>query len=523
MLESLITHLNGLLRSDLLRLLKGLFLVFLTLAVLAILFAPAVKPGKVRYRLLRILIGGALFAMLVYQSTWQITGYMRPEFVKFLRRYNRRPQAAEIQVMRGPLLDCRGMVLAAPITGDVWGRRYPLGEAAVHPLGYFHSRFGITAVERVCDPELSGYVADKRMMLSGKAFFTARAEEGAAVTLNLDARLQRLAYRLMAGRKGAVVIMEPQSGALLALVSSPGFNPLDPGPATLDERNMPVFNRAIQGRYPPGSVFKILIAGMALEEKRTPTYFCPAEGYLAAAHTPPIRDSEYYACMRKGTVWSGWGRMNIEEALVHSSNVYFAQLGVGCGTRAFNDIILRSHINKSLTYLKGVSGVLKSSSGEVPQVTRPSQLALLSIGQGEVLTTPLHVACLTAAVAAGGNLMRPRLLKEDSIDRLETLFSSATASRLSGMMRQVVRAGTGKGADVAGLEVCGKTGTAQVTGGEDHAWFTCFAPQRNPRIVVTVLIERGGFGARTALPVARALLVEADRLGYVRGTRRGAQ
>lgn len=215
--------------------------------------------------------------------------------------------------------------------------------------------------------------------------------------------------------------------------------------------------------------------------------------------------------------------MNIEEALVHSSNVYFAQLGVGCGTRAFNDIILRSHINKSLTYLKGVSGVLKSSSGEVPQVTRPSQLALLSIGQGEVLTTPLHVACLTAAVAAGGNLMRPRLRKEGSIDRLETLFSSATASRLSGMMRQVVRAGTGKGADVAGLEVCGKTGTAQVTGGEDHAWFTCFAPQRNPRIVVTVLIERGGFGARTALPVARALLVEADRLGYVRGTRRGAQ
>ena len=216
MLESLITHLNGLLRSDLLRLLKGLFLVFLTLAVLAILFAPAVKPGKVRYRLLRILIGGALFAMLVYQSTWQITGYMRPEFVKFLRRYNRRPQAAEIQVMRGPLLDCRGMVLAAPITGDVWGRRYPLGEAAVHPLGYFHSRFGITAVERVCDPELSGYVADKRMMLSGKAFFTARAEEGAAVTLNLDARLQRLAYRLMAGRKGAVVIMEPRKAVVIA-------------------------------------------------------------------------------------------------------------------------------------------------------------------------------------------------------------------------------------------------------------------------------------------------------------------
>jgi len=517
MLERLMDLLNSDVGPDLLRALKIVFLAVLAVAALGILCAPTVKPGKVTsYGLLRILFAGALFAVLGYQATWQMLGYTNPAFVKFVRRYNRRPNAAEKQVMRGPLLDRRGRVLAAPVPGDVWGRRYPLGEAAAHPLGYYHATYGITAVERVCDPTLSGYALDKRDEALGKALFAQRAAEGEAVTLTLDQRLQQKAYELLAGRKGAVVVMRPRSGALLALVSSPGFDPLNPAEAIADEQNAPAFNRAVQGRYPPGSTFKILLAGLALEKGLPQVFACPGQGYIAGPNTPPIRDSEFYAYQRKGAVWPGWGRIGLKEATVHSSNVYFAQLGVESRPEAFNDMMDKARIREPLPYLSASGGELKSARGHVPEVTKKRAIALLAIGQGEVLTTPLHVACFTAAVAADGRMMCPRLCKSDPIEEVSRLFSARTAGRLRAILREAVSRGTGKGADLAGLDVCGKTGTAQAPGGEDHAWFTCFAPQPAPNIVVTVLVERGGFGAKAALPVARALLQEADSLGYVR-------
>ncbi|MDR2849870.1 MAG: penicillin-binding protein 2 [Verrucomicrobiota bacterium] len=517
MLEYLMGVLNGAWGPDILRGLKGMFLILLGVAAFAVLWAPSAKPGKTSYSLLRWLFAGAFAAILCYQATWQLLGFTQPDFVKFMRRYNRRPNAAEKQVMRGPILDRRGMVLAAPVPGDVWGRRYPLGEAAVHPLGYYHSTYGITAVERVCDPALSGYLLpDKREDAFG-ALFAQRAAEGEAVTLTLDQRLQQKAYELLAGRKGAVVVMRPRSGALLALVSSPGFNPLDPAPAMADEANLPAFNRAVQARYPPGSTFKILLAGLALDQGLAPVFACPGQGYIAGPGTPPIRDSEYFAYARKGAVWPGWGQLGLQEALVHSSNVYFAQLGVvACPPEAFNALTARAFLNEPLMYLGAAGSGLQSARGNVPEVTRPRALALLAIGQGEVLATPLHVACFTAAAAADGRLMRPRLAAGDPVEELSRLFSEKTAAQLRGFLREAVVRGTGKGADVPGLEVCGKTGTAQAPGGEDHAWFTCFAPRRHPNLVVTVLVERGGFGARAALPVARELLEEADRLGYVR-------
>lgn len=523
MLESLMELLNGESGTDFLRALKIIFLAFLTLAALAILFAPSGKPGKVNYWLLRVIVTGALFAVLLYQATWQLLGFSKPEFVKFMRRYNKRPNAAELQVARGPILDRRGMVLAAPVAGDLWGRRYPLGEAAVHPLGYYHSKFGITAVERVCDAALSGFALDKPEDLLGKGLFGQRAAEGSAVTLTLDARLQQKAYDLLEGRKGAVVILRPRSGALLALVSSPGFDPLNPGAALQDEENSPAFNRAVQGRYPPGSVFKILIAGAALNRGLSPSYACPSLGYIAGPNTPPIRDSEYYAYARKGAEWPGWGRLNMKEAMAHSSNVYFAQLGVACGPAAFNEMMSKARVNEPLVYLKGASSDLQSSKGGVPEISKKRSLAQLAIGQGEVLVTPLHVACFTAAVAAGGTLYRPRLSQAEPAEALSEPFTPKTADQLKAMLRAVVVLGTGKAANVPELEVCGKTGTAQASGGEDHAWFTCFAPRKHPNLVITVLVEHGGFGAKSALPVARELLEEADRLGYVRRAEEGVK
>ncbi len=516
MLEHIMRLLNSPYGPDVLRAVKVCFLVFLAIAALAILCASSGKPGKTNFGMLRLLFTVLFALVLAYQATWQLAGFTKPEFVKFMRRYNRRPNAADLQVARGPLLDCRGMVLTAPVLGDVWGRRYPLGAAAAHPLGYYHPRFGITGVERVCDPVLSGYTAEGGDLSPGRALFAQRAEEGAEVTLTLDTRLQLKAYDLMAGRKGAVVIMRPHDGALLAMVSSPGFNPHDPEAALRDDVNSPALNRVTQGRYAPGSVLKILSAAAALEKGLSPVFQCPAQGYIAGPNTPPIRDSEYYAYARQGAAWQGWGRMDMKSAMVHSSNVYFAQLGVACGVEAFKAMMERARLNSSLTYLKNAHAELQGASGNVPDVRKAPELAQLAIGQGAMLVTPLHVACFTAAAASEGRMMRPRLLRDEKAEETAQLFSSSTAERLKAMLRETVTDGTGRGADVAGLEVCGKTGTAQTADGEDHAWFSCFAPRKQPRLVVTVLIEHGGFGARAALPVARALLEEADRLGYVR-------
>lgn len=483
---------------------------------MVILCAPGAKKTRTASLALRLATVLLFVAVFFYQASWQLGGHANRQFVQFLRRYNKRPNAAELQVQRAPILDRNGLILAAPVPGNVWGRRYPLGEAAVHPLGYFHPSSGLTAVERVADPLLSGY-ARENTLLRAKEIFSGRAEEGSAITLTLDSRLQKQAYDLLAGRKGAVIILIPHTGDLLALVSAPGFNPNAPIDAMSDTENLPAFNRAVSGRYPPGSTFKILTAGLALTKGIRPRLPCPAHGYYVNASTPAIRDSEYYSFARRGQEWPGWGTLDMKEAMAHSSNVYFAQLGTRCDVADFNDLMVRARINESLTYFSIQGAALQTAKGNVPTVKKKAQLAHLAIGQGDLLVTPLHVAALTAAIAADGILMQPRLLKNASPVQLCELFPNDVASEVREQMRAVVVSGTGRAANIPGLTLCGKTGTAQVNSAEDHAWFTCFAPAKKPAIVITVLIENGGFGAAAALPVAKELMRAADQLGYVRG------
>ena len=519
----MVEQVSDLLKSDfsiyLLITMKVLFLIVLFWAVLA-LFGSAQprKKMKVSYTLLGWIFCGSLFAILAYQATWQLGGMTRQKFVNFMRTYNRRENAAQRQSLRGPLFDRHGLVLAAPQPGSIWKRRYPLGEAAVHPLGYYHFRYGITAVERVCDGVLSGIIQDPEAL--AKSILIKRAEQGGSVNLTLDSRLQRKAYELLKKRSGAVVVMNPRNGELLALVSSPGFDPQHPGKAIRNLKRNPLFNRAVQGRYPPGSTFKIVTAGAALNNGISPTYNCPAGGYIAGRGKKAIRDSEYYSDLRKGRKWRGWGQINMKEAMVHSSNVYFSQLGASCTKEQLARVMRSVQLDKEICYITGSSGDLECAKGGMSDLDSKWERAQAAIGQGEVLVTPLHVACYTAAAANKGVLFAPRLNLETPAKRLSQPFTVATAYKLKVMLREVVKRGTGRGADLPGLEVCGKTGTAEVSGGRDHSWFTCFAPFSSPKLVVTVLIENGGYGAAAALPVARELLVEADKIGYIKNSSR---
>ncbi len=520
MVETLTAVLNGAHGAGILRLLRGAFLLSMALSCLSFLLAPRPKAKKGKtFPVFALAVGAALAAILVYQATWQLAGFRRPEFMAFMRRYNPRPDAAGNQVRRGTIYDCNGVKLALALEGEPWGRIYPLGAAAAHVVGFCHPRYGVAGVERVADARLSGAaVATKREREQfGRNLLDRGEAEGLYQALTLDARLQEKAYGLLAGRAGAVVVMEPVGGALRALVSSPSFDPCHPvsDPGAGDAA--PMLNRALQGRYPPGSTFKIVVAAMAAAQNLAPRYTCLGEGFAAAPRVSPIRDSAYWAYQRRGEVWHGYGRIGLREGFVRSSNVYFAQLGLACGAERFNIVAESAHLNERVSVFSGPGGDLRSLAGNLPRLTPRDRAAVaqVSIGQGALLATPLHVAMFTAAIAAGGAVWQPRLDAKEAPRMMNRITTPAAAATVAALMREAVAAGTGRGADIPGAEVCGKTGTAEAPGGEDHAWFTCFAPQRKPRLVVTVIVERGGFGATAAIPVARGILEEAARLGLL--------
>ena len=412
---------------------------------------------KTRLYILGLLILAAIGGLVVAHARWLCVGPKDPRFVRFLRRYDRRANAGDRLPPHGVAVDAKGQTLDVAAPG---------------------SRF-----QQVLD-ELS------------------LALDGQAVPLTLDAGLQMRAEELMTGKQGAVVVLEPATGRIRALVSAPRTAYLD---------------RALNGLYPPGSVFKVFIAAAALSADVDPVLNCPAEGYRSSRGTPPIRDVEARQAARAGKRWKGFGKIGMTEALAHSSNTYFAQLGVSLGPERFGAAVAAARLRDPVTVLAASSLSMEAAGGSVPEGLRPAQLAPVAIGQGALQLSPLAVAMLTAAVANDGVMLTPALSPTAKPALRARPFAYAATSRVKKMMRTAVRTGTGTACELPGLAVCGKTGTAETGRGKDHAWFTCFAPMDTPRLVVTVLVEHGGFGARAALPIARELLLKARELGYFGG------
>lgn len=454
--------------------------------------------------------------LLLYQASWQLTGSFRPQFMAFIRRHSARPDSPASRLRRGRILSADGGILAEDRPGRPGRRRYPLGPAAAHLVGYVDPRFGLSGVESVADGRLSGssLAGFDDLEKVARSLLDRNSLHGEDVRLSIDSRLQRKAYGVLAGRAGALVALDPRNGAILALASSPGFDPTEVGTA-LHQPGSPMLNRALQGRYPPGSAFKILTATMALEAGIPLRYDCPADGFRAAPDTPPIRDHAYYAAQRDGRRWRGYGSLNLEQALVRSSNTYFAQLGIAIGPARFDRAIETWGLRRTWRILQGDGGrSLDSQPGSVPApgTLGNAELAQLSIGQGRLLITPLHGALMAAGVANDGWLVPPRLRTDTPAEPGIRVCRTETARELRRLLRAVVRSGTARAADVPGLEVAGKTGTAQVGHGDDHSWFVCLAPASNPNLVVAVVIEHGGYGSAAALPAAVAFLQSARRL-----------
>lgn len=503
--------------------LKSAFFLAFALTLFGLWFRrgrASLVPKRRVHRAFFAVLALAFLAVYAYQATWQLGAFARPQFIDFMRKYNRRPDNPARQMVRGEIRDRNGERLAYD-DPDLPGRRvYPLGPAACHIVGYVDLKYGLEGIEAADNPYLEGTTTatPEEQKRFGRNLLESRAPRGNDLHLTLDARLQREAARLLEGKRGAAVVIDPRTGDILALASAPAFDPnrLTPELFSGDRERAALLNRAIRGLYPPGSTFKVVTAALALERGEEPVLDCPASGFVAAPNTPPIRDYDYYAALRAGRAWGGHGRIGLGRALAKSSNVYFAQLAVRLGPAALSEHARRFLFNERIAIYEGSARAIRAEVGRFPDLQdyQRAAAAQLGIGQGDLLATPLGMTLVAAAIANDGRLMKPRLSARAAPELLAGCGAPKPMRRLRALMREVVTDGTGRAANLPGLDVAGKTGTAQNPRGADHAWFICFAPSARPRIAIGVLVEHGGSGASAALPVAVGLLKKAEALGY---------
>lgn len=392
---------------------------------------------------------------------------------------------------------------------------------------------GRKGLERVYEDRLSGTRGEQVVVVDSRGqvieeYDREPAGAGSDLKLTLDLGLQQEASRLLADQVGALVALDPRSGAVLAMASSPSFDPnlFSRGIAVDDWRNLienpadPLQNRAVQNTYPPGSVFKLVMATAALATGKVD----PSETFVCNGYSM-IYDHRY-RCHRRG----GHGRVNLRSALEGSCNVYFHQMGLRLGI----DEIARYSRLFGLGSPTGIdlggerAGLVPDSRWSQQRRGTPwyaGETISVATGQGPLLVTPLQIATMTAVFANRGLLVQPHLSGSAQIGAPKRLdISTAILDRIRDGMWAVVneKDGTGKTARLTGelkdVVVGGKTGTAQVvqqatwTKNEelapdqrDHAWFASFAPYDDPELVVVVFIEHGGGGSSVAAPLAKAL------------------
>jgi penicillin-binding protein 2 len=417
----------------------------------------------------------------------------------------------------------------------VWRRIYPAGALASHITGYvgeiseqelqqYKNKdylggdiIGKNGVEKSYEDKLRGAVGQEAIEVDArgrrvKSIQTKKAIPGNNITLTLDLAAQKEAFRLLEEKEyhGAIVVIDVRDGAIIVMASSPTFdnNPLTWGISSQEWSSLitnpykPMINRAISGTYPPASTFKVLMALAALsEQKVTPqTTFNCTGGFTIGGRT--------FRCWRR----SGHGTVSLLSALQHSCDVYFYQVGLKLGI----DNILKWAKLFGLGSASGLDMPGEASGNTAgrdwkrnrfKQPWYPGDTVNYSIGQGYLLTTPLQLALLYAAIANGGYLLTPYIVEGSSKPLVNLNINKNYLALIQKGLSTVVRSGTGSRAGVYGLEVAGKTGTAQNSHGADHALFVAYAPAKQPIYVISIMIEEAGIGGGSAAaPMAGQLL-----------------
>lgn len=444
----------------------------------------------------------ALILMLTYVQVWAAPKYK-------VNPANTRAVEEEMKVERGLILSADDQTLAKNNqSGQYFLRTYPFGDLTAPWLGYNNLKYGRAGVERVYNEELTGQ-AGLLGVTGSWSQILGQSKRGSDLKLTVNLRVQQAAAKALGQRKGAVIAFDPKTGAILAMVSYPRYDPnklTEQWKDLSQDEDRPLFNRATQGLYPPGSTFKIIVAGAALQTGAvTPdTTFDDTGSKTIDGYTVHNFDNKSY------------GQHDFAKAFASSINTTFATVGYQMGADTVATYADAFGFGKALPWKLGGA----TARFPDPASMDDAHVAQASIGQGEVLSTPMEMGLAACAVANGGTIMKPYLVDEvrsyngaivEKTSPSEWLrpISAAMAATLKSLMVQAVKSGTGTAASISGVQVAGKTGTAEVATGDSHAWFAGFAPADDPQVAVVVIVENGGSGGSVAAPVAKQVIAAA--------------
>ena len=469
-----------------------------------------------------------LFVLLLMQANWvqvvKAKTYRNDPRNKrvLLRTYSRE---------RGPIVigsgkNRRAVARSLPTKDALkYLRTYPGGPSYAPITGFASLVYGYTGIEGLQNGVLSG--EDDRLFVRRLSdYVTGRQIAGGSVVLTINSAAQQAAYDGLAGKVGAVVALNPRTGAILAMASRPSYDPTglsshDPSKIRSSYKSLtddpldPLVNRAIEERHSPGSTFKVITAAAALGQGMTPDSVIDSPPSASFGPGKPIKNFAGESCGSNS-------RETLIEALATSCNTAFAILGTRVGQDALVKQAEAFGFGRSDLHLpqRVATSIVTADQGKLPKVF----LAQSSIGQKDVQATPLQMALVAAGVANGGDVMRPYLVQEVQAPDLSSLdvtspelyshaISSSVASQLTTMMLRVVTNGTGRSAQIQGIPVAGKTGTAQGSAGQrPNVWFIGFAPANDPQVAVAVFLDRrSGYGSdatggRLAAPIAQAVM-----------------
>jgi peptidoglycan glycosyltransferase len=465
-----------------------------------------------------------LFSTLFFSTTW--IQFVTAKQIDALPG-NRRTLLDSYSRERGAILiDGSPIAKSVPTNDELkYVRTYPAGKLYSQVTGYYSFIYGAGGgLEGAEDALLSGQ-SDTLFYRRVVDMVTGKAPSGASLELTINPKAQQAADQALGNQRGAVVALDPSTGAILAMVSHPQYDP-----TTLASHNLsaveaawkalnadpgrPALNRAIAGDlYPPGSTFKLITAAAALSSgKFTEQSQIPGPATLVLPQsTVNLPTDDHQPC-------GPGNKTTLTHALEISCNTAFGWLGLDLGGDA-----LRAQAAK-FGFGDALEVPMRVTPSTVPAQLDAPQTAQAAIGQYDVRVTPLQMAMVSAAIANKGVVMNPYLvldsrdsdlniIDQTQPEQLSQAVSANVAAALTRMMVTVVQSGTGTPAQIPGIQVAGKTGTAQnIQGGAPHAWFTAFAPASDPKVAVAVVVENGGnagseaFGGKVAAPIARQVI-----------------
>ncbi|RDY33314.1 hypothetical protein CG710_001330 [Lachnotalea glycerini] len=422
--------------------------------------------------------------------------------------YNTRQDLFAKKVIRGKIVSSDGKILAQTVVSEdgTESREYPYDNMYAHVVGYASK--GKAGLESLMNFNL--LTSNAPLMERIIKEFKGVKNTGDNVVTTLDSKLQETAYKALGSNNGAVVVMEADTGRILAMVSKPDYNPNDIDTiwdslvATDNTEDSSLLNRATQGKYPPGSTFKILTLMEYIREN--PDY----ENYTYECSGKIVIDDSTINCYHN-TVH---GTEDLYQSFAKSCNSSFANIGLQLNINSLSKLCNEFLFNSTLPY----SMVYNKSSFTLTNKAETYDIMQTMIGQGETLVSPLHMALITQTIANNGVMMKPylvdhtenydgKVVKKYKDSAYDTIISEKEAAILKDFMQNVVENGTATKLSGQSYTVAGKTGSAEYGNvkGQSHAWFVGFSPVEDSKIVVSIVVEEAGAGSEYAVPIAKKI------------------